>query len=158
MARAARAHVAVVRRPRALVPARVADGGFENALALRGRVVLEEDVLDAPEASSRERRDLGRAARRHRAELRLVGGCVGVREDGEKRGGEVLEPVEHKRAGDDGERMSSASARALWAAALRGLARMSKAGGAWHDSSRDRAPPCSLATHRRYHGHGFGLA
>lgn len=57
----ARADGAVVRVLRVGLPARVADGGGEDALVLRGRVVLEEDVLCAPEAAGRERRDLGGA-------------------------------------------------------------------------------------------------
>lgn len=40
------------------LPAGVPDGGLEDALVLGGRVVLQENVLDAPEAACCERRDL----------------------------------------------------------------------------------------------------
>ena len=62
MVRRARAHRLVVRVRRVLLPAGVSDGGLEDALVLLGREVLQEDVLDAPEAPSREGRHLGRAA------------------------------------------------------------------------------------------------
>jgi hypothetical protein len=58
VARRAGADLSVGRVRRGGVPARVAHGGLQNALVLFGRVVFEEDVLDAPEAAGGERGDL----------------------------------------------------------------------------------------------------
>lgn len=51
----------VVRALDVFAPAGVADAGLEDALALRDGVVLQEDVLDAPEAACGEGRELGLA-------------------------------------------------------------------------------------------------
>ena len=57
--RRARAHL-LVRRLRGVLPsARVADGRLDDALVLGRRIVLEEDVLDAPEAAAGEGGELG---------------------------------------------------------------------------------------------------
>ena len=59
MAGLARAHVLVAGIRDVLPASGVPDGGLEDALVLRGRVVLEEDVFDAPETSCCERGHFG---------------------------------------------------------------------------------------------------
>ena len=88
------AHCAVVGVLRIGFSASVANGGLEDALALRGREVLQEDVFCAPEAARGERRDLRGAVAWYRegrtgvevgvgVRARTVGGLAG----GEKREG-----------------------------------------------------------------------
>jgi len=53
------AHILVLWIRDVLSSSGVSDGGLEDALVLRGRVMLEEYVFDAPEAPCGERGDFG---------------------------------------------------------------------------------------------------
>ncbi len=55
----ARTNSSVVRIRRTFLASSVSDTRFQNALILRGREVLEEDVLGSPETSRGKGRDLG---------------------------------------------------------------------------------------------------
>ena len=57
-----RAHRPVVRVGRLLISTRVPHSSLQDPLVILDGIVLQEDVLDAPEAPGREGRHLGRAA------------------------------------------------------------------------------------------------
>jgi hypothetical protein len=93
VARLARTHLAVARVLDVLPATGVSHRGFEDALVLRRRVVLEEDMLRAPEAPVGEGGDFG--CRGHVQETGVVEGRVRSRER-EEAGGEVAEAREHR--------------------------------------------------------------
>ena len=87
---APRAHRTVIRVRHTLLPTRIPHGGLQDALVLRNRIVLQENVFDAPEASCSKGGDLGFRAGHGGDRL----GCGAVLEGGGGGEGKWNEPVE----------------------------------------------------------------